>query len=55
MFYDFYKYYIDALSCIEEVSIWQNAVFAERVLFSVRLFHTRNVRQTELGSLTFAR
>ena len=47
--------YIDARLCIEEVSIWQNAVFAERALCSVRLFHTRTVKPTEHGNPTFVR
>ena len=37
------------------MSIWQSVVFAERALFSDRLFLTRIVRQTELGSPTFVR
>lgn len=34
----------------EEVSIWQNAVFAEKALFSVRPFLTHTAKQTEAGS-----
>ena len=46
---------IYVLKCIEEVSIWQSVVFAEKALFLVRLFLTLTVRQTELGSPTFVR
>ena len=42
-------------SAFEEVSIWQSAVFAERVSFSDRLFPTHIVKQTEHGSPIFAR
>ncbi len=34
---------------------WQNAVFVEKVLFSVRMFLTLTARQTELGSPIFVR
>jgi hypothetical protein len=46
---------IYVLMCIEEVSIWQSAVFVEKALFSVRLFLTLTARQTEAGSPTFVR
>ncbi len=34
----------------EEVSIWQNAVFAEKALRSAQQFLTLTVEQTEAGS-----
>lgn len=39
----------------EEVSIWQNAVFAEKALRSAQQFLTLTEEPTEAGSPTFAR
>ena len=43
------------ICAFEEVSLWQNAVFAERALFLVRQYLTPTARPTEPGSPTFVR
>ena len=39
------------ISTLRRCQLWQNAVFAERALFSDRTFPIPIVRQTEHGSL----
>ena len=39
------------ISTLRRCQLWQNAVFAERALFSDRMFPIPIVRQTEHGSL----
>lgn len=43
------------IQALREVSLWQNVVYVERALFSVRQYLTLTVRPTDLGSPISAR
>ncbi len=55
MFYEYKIRNYTSKHVYGEVSIWQNAVFAEKELFSVSPFHTHIAKPTEHGSPISAR